>query len=140
MDPRPEGPRGDRGQSLVEIALSLPLLLAVVVGIADVASVYRRTISITNAAREAAMLAVRDPGADLAAIAQRACDEIGSDAGAPCPPEITVSASPVPSRGAAVTVEVVYAFTPMSLTLVERLLPGTRIPIRAAATFPGYGR
>ncbi len=140
MDPRPEGRRNDRGQSLVEVALCLPLLLAILIGIADVASVYRRTIALTNAAREAAMLAVREPDADLSAIVQRVCDEIGSAAGAPCPPEITVTAAPVPSHGAAVRVEVVYTFTPMSLTLVERLLPDTRIPIRATATFPGYGR
>ncbi|MBU6422544.1 MAG: pilus assembly protein [Chloroflexota bacterium] len=140
MDPRPEGCRNDRGQSLVEVALCLPLLLAILVGIADVASIYRRTIAVTNSAREAAMLAVRDPDADLPAIVQRACDEIGSEAGAPCPPELSVTASPVPSRGRAVTVEVVYTFTPMSLTLVERLLPSTQLQLRASAHFPGFGR
>ncbi len=139
MDPRPEGYRDDRGQSLVEVALCLPLLLAILVGVADVASIYRRTIAVTNSAREAAMLAVREPDADLATIVQRACDEIGSEAGAPCPPELSVSASPVPSRGRAVTVEVSYAFRPMSLTLVERLLPNSQLQLRASAHFPGFG-
>ncbi len=140
MSPRPVGLHGDGGQSLVEIALALPLLLAVVVGIADVASVYRRTIAVTNAAREAAMFAVREPGATLTQVVQRACDEMSGTLDAPCPPEVTVTASPIPSRGATVRVDVVYRFTPMSLTLVERLLPSAEIPIRAAVVFPGYGR
>ena len=49
--------RKERGQSLVEFALVIPLFLALVMGIADFGLGLKTWISMTNAAREAARYA-----------------------------------------------------------------------------------
>lgn len=55
---KPVARRGERGNSLVEFALVLPLLLLVFAGIVDFGFLFQRYEVITNAAREGARLAV----------------------------------------------------------------------------------
>jgi len=50
--------RGDSGQALVELALALPLLLLILVGIFEFARAYSIKQSLVNAAREGARTAV----------------------------------------------------------------------------------
>lgn len=52
--------RGDRerGQAVIELALTLPLLLVIVLGIFDFGFMFQRYEVVTNAAREGARLAV----------------------------------------------------------------------------------
>jgi Flp pilus assembly protein TadG len=50
------------GQSLVEVALCLPLLLLIVIGIVDVGRIYAYKVAVTNAAREAAVVGRRAGG------------------------------------------------------------------------------
>ena len=50
--------RGERGQAIVELALTLPLLLLVVLGIFDFGLMFQRFEVVTNAAREGARVAV----------------------------------------------------------------------------------
>ena len=47
-----------RGQAVIELALTLPLLLLVVFGIIDFGFMFQRYESVTNAAREGARLGV----------------------------------------------------------------------------------
>jgi Flp pilus assembly protein TadG len=54
-----------RGQSLVEFALLLPVLLLLVVGAIDLGRVYLGTISVQNAAKEGAFLGARRPTCDV---------------------------------------------------------------------------
>lgn len=49
---------GDRGQSLVEFAIALPVLLAIVIGIFEFGMAWNQRQVITNAAREGARVAV----------------------------------------------------------------------------------
>jgi Flp pilus assembly protein TadG len=51
-------PRGERGQAIVELALTLPLLLLIVMGVFDFGLLFQRYEVVTNAAREGARLAV----------------------------------------------------------------------------------
>lgn len=51
-------PRGDAGQSLVEFAILLPILMGVVVGIFEFGRAWNIDQVVTNAAREGARLAV----------------------------------------------------------------------------------
>ena len=51
--------RSERGQSLVELALVLPLLILLLAGVADLGRAFFSYIQITNAAREGARAASR---------------------------------------------------------------------------------
>jgi len=67
----------ERGQSLVEMALVLPLLLLLVAGIIDFGRAYNNYIIITNAAREGARAASHFPNNPVlieAAVRQEAAD------------------------------------------------------------------
>jgi Flp pilus assembly protein TadG len=83
--------RQERGQSLIEVALMVPLLLLVVVGIVDVGRIYVSKAAVTNAAREAVALAARDSQATKESICQRARDELGLGAGSCSTAELTVT-------------------------------------------------
>lgn len=50
--------REERGQSLVEFAIALPLLLAIVIGIFEFGMAWNQRQVVTNAAREGARVAV----------------------------------------------------------------------------------
>lgn len=62
--------RTERGAALLEMALTLPLLLLVCVGILEFGRAYQTWQVITNAAREGARIAVL-PGMDDAAVTSR---------------------------------------------------------------------
>jgi Flp pilus assembly protein TadG len=49
---------GERGQAIIELALTLPLLLLIVIGIFDFGMMFQRYEMVTNAARELARVAV----------------------------------------------------------------------------------
>ncbi len=67
-----------RGQSLVEFALTLPLLLLILVGVLDLAQAYRGYVALTNAAREAARFAASHP-IDTAGIQAHGAQELPAD-------------------------------------------------------------
>jgi Flp pilus assembly protein TadG len=50
--------RAERGQAIVELALTLPLLLLIVLGVFDFGLMFQRFEVVTNAAREGARIAV----------------------------------------------------------------------------------
>jgi Flp pilus assembly protein TadG len=65
----PQGTRCDeRGANLVELALLLPLLVLLLVGVADFGRAFNSHIIITNASREGARYASRFPWLEDAAI------------------------------------------------------------------------
>ncbi len=59
------GLRGSSGAQLVELALSTPLLLVLLVGISDFGSALDLKQKLTNAAREGARIAASQSRADL---------------------------------------------------------------------------
>jgi Flp pilus assembly protein TadG len=50
--------RGERGAELIELALVLPLLMLLFAGIVDFALMFQRFLTVNNAAREGARIAV----------------------------------------------------------------------------------
>ncbi len=67
---------GERGQSLVEFALIIPLFLLLMFAIVDFGMGFYSWITVTNAAREGARIGA--VGADSATITQRVKDTAGS--------------------------------------------------------------
>ena len=133
------GPRArEAGQSTVELALALPLLLLLLLGLVDLGRAYGVAATIGNAAREAAIYAARNSNASGADVAQRACDETGLVTyGTACPSTFSVSCDPCPSGGSDVTVEVSYRFSLLSWYLVDRVFGTQPLVIRVQSRFPG---
>jgi len=131
--------RSERGQSLVEVALAMPFLLLILLGIADLGRAFYYTVTISGAAREAAAFAVMNPSASSATVTQHACDVTGfGPFGSACPAQVTVTClSPCPTNGADSAVRVTYAFSLISGYLVDRVFNVNPIVLRADARFPG---
>lgn len=143
--------RGERAQSLVEMALALPVLLLLVVGVADFGRAYFYATSVTSAAREAALYAARDPNATMDMVRTRACLELGWQT---CP---TNPADPIdpalvtveciragePScaqRAGDVRVTVTYKLALISGDLARRFFGGNPVLIRGVAVMPGLSQ
>jgi hypothetical protein len=53
--------RGRKGQSMVELAITLPLLVLIMIGVLDLGRTFFGLITVTNAAREGARVAMSFP-------------------------------------------------------------------------------
>ncbi|MBU6423080.1 MAG: pilus assembly protein [Chloroflexota bacterium] len=71
----------DLGQSLVEIALSLPMLTFLLLGGADMARGYAVQLAVQDGARAGAEAAAIDYSPTVAKAQARACDEMGRTPG-----------------------------------------------------------
>jgi Flp pilus assembly protein TadG len=155
----------EHGQSLVEVALMLPVLLLIVLGLVDITRLYSFKTAATNAAREAAIYAARDPQVTANQVCQRARNELGAGiAAAPCAaPDVAVDCSrvsrepvpPVPCgndasipaplfqtvgvSGGDVTVTVTYRINLISGYLVTRIFDVNPVAVSGTAFFPGLG-
>ncbi len=121
-----------RGQSLVELALIIPLLLLIVFGAIDLARAYHAQVTITNASREGARYAMRvnslagTSAGKLASIVQRTVDEAGASGITIVAGNVTVNcnggvyAAPCTS-GTAIRVSVTYQF---NLLMSAFFIPG----------------
>ena len=157
--------RDEHGQSLIEAALTVPLLLLIVIGLVDVGRIFVAKTATTNAARESAALAARDPGATRDEICQRARDELGAGAGgctastlvitcqrggATCQAQSDVDAIPYASggqlfytvgeAGADITVTVTYGINLVSGQLLGRAFDLNPVWLSSTAWFPGLGQ
>ena len=117
--------RSERGQSLVELALVLPLLILLLAGMVDFGRAFSNYIVITNAAREGARMAARLPcypdnptqraaiALDIVAATRNAV------AGSQVPPdEMDIVITPdlaisCPGKGNPFRVTVSYTFSPL---------------------------
>jgi len=68
----------ERGQAIIELALTLPLLLMIVLGVFDFGLMFQRFEVVTNAAREGARLAVLSDQYTTAQARQRALDYLSA--------------------------------------------------------------
>lgn len=97
-----------RGQSLVEFALLLPLLLLIVLGVADLGRAFQALIAVTNASREGARQGVFNPS-DQPAMVNAAVMEAATLGITINPANVTVTCSPC-TRGNPLRVTVRYQF------------------------------
>jgi Flp pilus assembly protein TadG len=128
----------DEGQAAVELALVLPLLVALLLTVVQVVLVARDQILVVHAARAGARQAAVDGDARSV---RRAVLEAG--AGTLEPGRLTVDVVPSPRPGASVTVSVGYR-APTNVPLVGPLLPDVPLGGRATmaselSAFVGFG-
>lgn len=86
--------RGRRGQATIEFVLILPLLILMLVAVADYAHVARETANVQTASSEGARYAAANPtlsNDEIAAYVREACD-LGDGA------TVTVTSAEVPSK------------------------------------------
>jgi len=115
--------KDEHGQATVELALVLPLLALVLLGVVQVALVGRDSIAVTHAARAAARAAAID--VDAAETAARGAT--GLD-----PTRLSVTVSGDRSSGGVVTVTVSYD-DPTDVPLIGRLMGDVRLTDRFSA-------
>jgi len=87
----------ERGAELIEMAIALPLLLLVVLGIVDFGFLFQRYLVLTNAAMEGARVAVL-PGYSIADAQSRATT-YATTGGVPAPVNAVATAVSLPGAG-----------------------------------------
>src|SRR5947207_15951513 len=68
---------GNAGQSLVEVALALPLLLLILIGLADLGRAFYYTTAVASAARQGAAYVAATTSPVPATLTQKACFATG---------------------------------------------------------------
>jgi len=128
---------GDEGQAATEVALVLPLVVALLLVVVQVTLVARDQIMVVHAAREAARHAA--VGASPAAVREAAARAAGVKVQS-ITAEISAPGGSGPAgAGATVVVRVSYR-SPTDVVLVGPLLPDPVLGAKAAMRFePGHG-
>jgi hypothetical protein len=117
--------KSERGQSLVEFTLLLPLLMFLLLGLLDVGRLYYAYVAVTDAASEGANYGARNPG-DMTQIKLRASEaldglvQVGTD-------DVTITSS-----SDLITVTVTYDHK-LVTPFVNAIVPGGVLPLRAVA-------
>ncbi|MGC9361191.1 MAG: TadE/TadG family type IV pilus assembly protein [Anaerolineae bacterium] len=119
-----------RGSNLIEAALAVPLLILLLIGVADLGRAFQVHITLLNAAREGARYAARD--SDPVAITQRVVAEAALSRVALDPGMVSIV-----HAGAGNPVEVRVAY-PYNL-FVGHYIGLDALTIRAQATFRASG-
>ena len=119
----------------MELALVMPLLLLMVLGLADIGRAFYYTTAIANAAREGALFAAREPTMPSAStLTQHTCNETGFVAYNTSCPDLTVTGAATADQ---VTVTVVYDLSLITGFMAERLTSsGSALALRVSSTFP----
>ena len=121
-------PRGSRGQGVVELALILPFMLLVCLGIVDFARIYYLDVVAINAARSGARVA-----ADRSTTATQIRSAVKTDATPVVVSDSNILISPITrSIGSDVTVTVQYSFVPIT-PLIGSLFPGGQLTVNREA-------
>jgi Flp pilus assembly protein TadG len=116
--------RCERGQAVVELALTIPFIVLLLLAIVQLGLVVRDEILTVHASREAARAGAVDPNPDAprrAAVASSGLD----------PHRMSVSATPRGAPGSTLSVTVRYS-SPTEVPLVGAFLPDVRLRAVAA--------
>lgn len=114
---------GERGQATVELALLLPVVLALLLAVVRVGLVVRDQVLVTNAAREAVRAAAVDPRPGAALDAARRSGPLD-------PARLRVEVGPRGPIGSAVLVHVEYRSS-TDVPLIGRLTGDVTLEARA---------
>ncbi len=128
--------KSQKGQSLIELALVLPVLLLILLGIVDFGKAYVTLVALNDAASEGATYASIDPTATTE-IANRAAGSAGGGLAEFDPANVTVAYAN-PAAGQPITVTVTYEYQVLT-PVISMLLPDGKLVLAAHATQPIMG-
>ena len=122
--------RREKGQSLTEVALVLPVLLLILAGVLDLGRLYYAYVAVSDAAAEGAIYAAINPhdGDEIVSRTRAATDglvQIDAD--------MVAIECPAVAAGAPVTVTVDYTFAVVT-PIINAMVPDGVITLRAVAT------
>jgi len=124
----------EKGQSLLEFALIVPILLIILAGVLDLGRLYYAYVAVTDAAAEGASYAAIHPQAnERAEVLQRAQEASG--ALVQIDPTMVQVDCPAVAAGAPITVTVSYSFT-VATPLLNVMVPSGALRLRAVASEP----
>ena len=132
-----------RGQSLVEFALALPLLLLILLAAVDMGRLYLGWVTLNNAARIGANYAAQNPTASFgpgSTYAQVIQADVDAAATLDCPigtipgPSFSGSQTPATSLGNLASVGLNCTFHP--ITPIIGSIVGNNVQVGAIAVFP----
>jgi Flp pilus assembly protein TadG len=137
---RPAGSRRQRGQSVVELALILPMLLFIVLGTLDLGRLFISYDSVLNAAHEGAFYAAYNPSLlPAGVVSQAAAQDPGlgltaSNVTVTCYNGVTTTAKNCSAvlTGDTVSVVVTYPFRPFTAMIAD--IPGIGSTFTITAT------
>jgi Flp pilus assembly protein TadG len=126
--------KAEKGQSLLEFALIVPILLIILAGVLDLGRLYYAYVAVTDAAAEGASYAAIHPQAyERAEVLQRAQEASG--ALVQIDPTMVQVDCPAVAAGAPITVTVSYSFT-VATPLLNVIVPSGELRLRAVASEP----
>jgi len=126
--------RAHRGQSLVELALATPIVLALVAGGVDLARLYFAGNEVADAAREGGLYASHHPGYTQSSVQNVVNNAIGSGAFSCQSPAVTLAS---PSPGPVANTYEQQVTVSCSLPLLMRFLPVSN-PLTLTSTVDVY--
>lgn len=121
----------EKGQSLLEFAILLPILLIILAGVLDLGRLYYAYVAVTDAAAEGAAYASIHPNASDAEIAERAVEASTGLVDLATYGTVEVM-RPALAAGQPVTVAVTFDYT-LATPIIQAFFPDGQIPLRAVA-------
>jgi Flp pilus assembly protein TadG len=121
-----------KGQSLVEVAITLPVLILIMAGILDLGRAYFTYVALSDAAAEGAAYAAINPG-DTTQIVERAVESsnglvtLSQD-------QVTVQSNSL-TAGSPITVTVTFDYA-LITPILDSIVPEGRILLRAVVAQP----
>jgi Flp pilus assembly protein TadG len=127
-------PTQERGQSLVEFAISLTLILLLLAGAVDFGMAFFSFIALRDAAQEGALYGSMSPSDTAGIIARvRNASNRPVDLSDTSTVQVTPQIIGQPCEGGGIQVTVVYSY-PISMPFISAILGRNTIPIRASVT------
>ena len=124
--------RKEKGQSLVEFVLILPVLLIILAGMLDLGRLYFAYVAVTDAAAEGVAYAAICPD-DSDGVKDRACQAASGGLVVIEDDLVLIDPPPTVASGAPITVTVSYTFT-LATPFISAMVPDGVLMLCATAT------
>jgi len=125
--------RGEKGQSLVELAVMMVILMLLVAGIVDLGRAFFTTMSLRDAVQEGALYGAIDP-TNTAGIKNHVLNTSGMVPDMIGVNDITVEIINAPCAGNRIKVSAVYSDFPITMPFIGAVLGGQTLSLSATVT------